>query len=90
MELTSTLELFSPYNLTVVVLGLGVLALATLLHRFQDSPFSFPMMALALGYVAFALPLGLKAPDPQVQSKAAVHLTELSVIVSLMGVGLKG
>lgn len=89
MELTSTLKIFADYDLIVVVVGLGVLALATLLHRFRDFPFSFPMMALALGYVAFALPLGLTAPDPQVHSAATVHLTELGVIISLMGVGLK-
>lgn len=30
MERTSTLKIFSEYNLTLVVIGLGVLALATL------------------------------------------------------------
>ncbi|WP_166256462.1 cation:proton antiporter [Marinobacter salicampi] len=89
MELTSTLKLFSSYNLMVVVIGLGVLALASLLHRFKDYPFSFPMVALALGYIAFALPLGLSPPDPLVHKAAAVHLTEIGVIISLMGVGLK-
>lgn len=89
MELTSTLKLFADYNLVVVVLGLGVLALAVLLHRFRHYPFSFPIVALALGYIAFALPLGITPPDPLKQSKMAVHLTEIGVIISLMGVGLK-
>lgn len=89
MELTSTLKIFAEYNLTLVVIGLGVLALATLLHRFKDYPFSFPMLALTLGYVAFALPFGLTPPDPLEHQAVAVHLTELGVIISLMGVGLK-
>lgn len=89
MELTNTLTIFAEYNITLVVIGLGVLALATLLHRFKDYPFSFPMLALALGYIAFALPLGLTPPDPLEHKGFAVHLTELGVVMSLMGVGLK-
>ena len=89
IELTKTFKLLEAYDLTLVVVGLGVLALATLLHRFDKLPFSFPILALAFGYAAFALPLGLTPPDPQVQDSLAVHLTEIGVIVSLMGVGLK-
>lgn len=89
MELTNTLEVLAEYNLVVVLTGLGVLALSTLLHRFKRMPFSFPMVALTLGYTAYALPLGLTPPDPQMSSSLAVHLTELGVIISLMGVGLK-
>ncbi|PXX90321.1 cation transporter [Marinobacter vulgaris] len=89
MELTGTLKIFSSYNLTIVVIGLGVLALATLLHRFKHYPFSFPIVALTLGYIAFALPLGLTPPDPLAHKAVAVHLTEIGVIISLMGVGLK-
>jgi len=89
MELTSTLKIVADYNLTLVVIGLGVLALATLLHRFKDYPFSFPMLALALGFIAFALPLGLTPPDLLEHKAVAVHMTEIGVIISLMGVGLK-
>lgn len=89
MELTNTLKVFGEYNLTLVVVGLGVLALATLLHRFKHYPISFPIVALAMGYIAFALPLGLTSPDPLLHKAAAVHLTEIGVIISLMGVGLK-
>ena len=89
MELTSTLKIFSEYNITLVVIGLGVLAFAALLHRFKDYPFSFPIVALALGYIAFALPLGLTSPDPLQHQGLAVHLTEIGVVISLMGVGLK-
>lgn len=89
IELTNMLKLLEAYDLTLVVVGLGVLGLAALLHRFEDYPFSFPILALTLGYVAFALPLGLTPPDPQEHGAFAVHLTEIGVILSLMGVGLK-
>ena len=89
IELANTLKLLEAYDLTLVVVGLGVLGLAALLHRFEDQPFSFPILALALGYGAFTLPLGLIPPNPHEHGSFAVHLTELGVIISLMGVGLK-
>lgn len=88
-ELSAALKLLEAYDLTLVVMGFGVLGLATLLHRFQSQPVSFPMLALGLGYAAFALPLGLTPPDPLRHKVVAVHLTEIGVIVSLMSVGLK-
>lgn len=89
IELTDTLKLLEAYDLALVVVGVGVLGLATLLHRFESLPFSFPILSLALGYAAFALPLGLTPPDPRQHGSLAVHLTEIGVIISLMGVGLK-
>ena len=89
IELSKTLILLEAYDLTLVVVGLGVLGLAALLHRFENLPFSFPILALALGYIAFALPLGLTPPDPRQHGSIAVHLAEIGVIISLFGVGLK-
>lgn len=89
IEVTNSLRLVEPYNLTLVVIGLGVLGLASLLPRMEDRVWSFPLVALALGYGAFALPLGLSPPDPREHNVWAVHLTEIGVIISLMGVGLK-
>lgn len=89
LEWKEMLSLLEAYDLTLVVVGLGVLGLATLLHRLEDAPFSYPILALALGYVAFALPLGLTPPDVHQHGAIAVHLTEIGVIISLMGVGLK-
>ncbi|MFW5824522.1 MAG: cation:proton antiporter [Marinobacter sp.] len=89
MKLTSTLTVLEDYNLTLIVIGLGVLALAVLLQRLKNYPLSFPMLALALGYAAFALPLGITPPDPLEHSVVTIHLTEIGVIISLMGVGLK-
>jgi NhaP-type Na+/H+ or K+/H+ antiporter len=89
IELTGVLALFKAYDVLFVVIGLGVLGLAILLPWFEDRAFSFPLVPLALGYAAFALPLGLTPPDPHEHGAWAVSLTEIGVIISLMGVGLK-
>lgn len=89
IKLSDNLSLVEPYDLSLAVVGLGVLGLATLLHRFNKYPFSFPILALLFGYTVFALPLPLTRLDPLEHRDLTVHLTELGVILSLMGVGLK-
>lgn len=88
-KLSDVLGILEAYDLILVVLGLGVLGLTTLLNRFEKQPFSFPILALGLGYAAFALPLGLPPAYPQPHTTLVLHLTEIGVIISLMGVGLK-
>jgi NhaP-type Na+/H+ or K+/H+ antiporter len=56
-----------------------------MLHRL---PISTPMAFLAAGIVGFALIPSLPDPDPLAHGSVAVHLTEVCVIVSLMGAGL--
>lgn len=48
-----------------------------------------PIAFLALGMIVFALPLGLPKVDPLAHSALTEHLTEVGVIVALMGAGLK-
>src|SRR3954453_7724962 len=48
-----------------------------------------PIAFLGLGMLVFALPLGLPAADPLEHPKLTEHLTEIGVIVALMGAGLK-
>ena len=88
-QFMESLGLLEPFDLIYVLAGLAVLGLSVLLSRFRDHPFSFPIVALSLGYVAFSLPLGLPEFDVQANGKFVLHLTELGVILSLMGVGLK-
>lgn len=83
------LTMFEVYDLMLFVIGLSVLALATLLNRFENRPFSFPLFVLCIGYAAYVMPLGLLHIDPQKYDKLIAHLAELGVIISLMGVGLK-
>jgi len=77
------------YDLALAVLGLALLGAAVMPGLLAERPLSVPIVYLGLGFALFALPLGLPAPDPAAEPEAAERLTELTVIVSLMGVGLK-
>src|SRR5699024_7670790 len=50
---------------------------------------SFPMIMVALGALAYSLPLNLPDPDPITHNVVILRLAELSVVISLMGAGLK-
>lgn len=85
----STLEFFSPLSLTFALLGCAVLGIAALIFRFEGAPLSYPIVLLLGSLIAFAGLSHLPRPSPLVHKAFAVHLTELGVILSLMGVGLK-
>jgi NhaP-type Na+/H+ or K+/H+ antiporter len=81
------------YQLLLAILGLAVLGSAVLPWLVHRRPISVPIVYVAAGMALFALPLGLEAPLPGTGADAdtnwAERLTELVVIVSLMGAGLK-
>ena len=77
------------YDLVLTVLGLALLGAAVVPRLLAERPLSLPIVYLGLGFAFFALPLGLPDPDPIANGAAAERLTEITVIVSLMGVGLK-
>ncbi len=83
------LSFFESYDALLVVVGLAVLASAMLPRLLSNKPLSLPMVVLALGFAAFALPLGLEPPDPIAQGPITERVTELGVIIALMGAGLK-
>ncbi|RKT54566.1 cation:proton antiporter [Saccharothrix australiensis] len=74
----------------VAYVGVGVATLlAALLPRaLGRAPISMPIVFLAAGAVGFAVVGALPDPDPIRHGAVVVHLTELCVIVSLMGAGL--
>ena len=64
--------------------------MATVLPRvLSKHPLSMPMALIALGYIAVKLPLGLEVPNIARSSELIERTTEIGVIVSLMGAGLK-
>jgi sodium/hydrogen antiporter len=67
--------------------GAATLAAALLPRLLGRAPVSMPMVFLAVGACAFAF-TGLPSPDPREHPALTLHLTELCVIVSLMGAGL--
>lgn len=50
---------------------------------------SYSILYVALGMLLYSIFDGLPVPDPFLHPEAAVHFTELVVIVALMGTGLK-
>jgi len=77
------------YELTLLFVGLAVLGAVVLPRLVSDKPLSFPLLYVGAGIVLFTLPLGATVPDPIQHSEITERLTELVVIVALMGAGLK-
>lgn len=84
-------DLLSPvtYEVAVLLLGFAFLGAAWLPRFLQGRPLSFPILYVALGALLFSLPLGLPNVQPLDNRQVTEHLTELLVIVALMGAGLK-
>lgn len=78
-----------PVDVAFAVVGLGALLAGILPRALEHRPLSMPMAFLGLGVLVFLLPTGLPRPDPLRYPEAATHLTEIGVIVALMGAGLK-
>ncbi|BCL16807.1 cation:proton antiporter [Micromonospora sagamiensis] len=78
-----------PVDVAFAVLGIGALLAGILPRMLERRPLSMPIAFLGLGMVIFLLPTGLPIPDPLVHPDVATHLTEVGVIVALMGAGLK-
>ncbi|WP_026462692.1 cation:proton antiporter [Adhaeribacter aquaticus] len=77
------------FILVITVIGLAALAMAWLPSLLQNAPFSYAMIFLGLGYLLYKIPLNLPAPDPLKYNNLTTRLTELGVITTLMGTGLK-
>ena len=76
------------YELALGIVGLVALFAAWVPTHLVNRPMSLPLALVGLGAGVFLLPLGLDSPDPRQQIDMAERLTELVVIISLMGVGL--
>jgi NhaP-type Na+/H+ or K+/H+ antiporter len=75
----------------LAVLGVAVVAAAVLPNLLARVPISMPIVFVAAGMLLFSLPIDIEAPLPTDggDTNWAERLTELVVIVSLMGAGLK-
>ena len=83
------LDLFDAHSVVYALAGLAALGGALLPRLIGHLPASPPMAFLALGVLVFSLPLGLGDIDPIDRGEATEYLTEIGVIVALMGAGLK-
>lgn len=68
--------------------GLATLAAAMLPRLLDRTPISMPMLFLGAGALTFEVVEPLPDPDPHRHSTVLLHLTEICVIISLMGAGL--
>ncbi len=82
------LKLFEGPSIIYTVLGAVVFAAALLPRLLRRAPISMPLVFLAAGVVAFSLIEYLPSPDPVKYEVVTTHLTEVCVIISLMGAGL--
>lgn len=69
-------------------IGLATLAAALLPRLLGRAPVSMPLVFLVAGFAGFSVLPGLPNPDPLRYGAITEHLTEICVIVSLMGAGL--
>ncbi|MBB2942851.1 NhaP-type Na+/H+ or K+/H+ antiporter [Actinoplanes lutulentus] len=76
-------------DVVFALVGVGALLAGVLPRLLERRPLSMPIAFLALGLIVFGLPLGLPDADPLANAKLTEHLTEIGVIVALMGAGLK-
>ena len=75
-------------DLVFLVVGLGALIAAVVPRLVAGRPLSLPIVFLALGVTAGLLPGVPLEADPREHLTAVEHLTEITVIVALMGAGL--
>jgi len=77
------------YEIGLFVVGLALLGTAILPRLLEHRPLSFPIVYVASGFVLFAFVPGMPTLDPIGSSHLTERITELVVIISLMGAGLK-
>jgi NhaP-type Na+/H+ or K+/H+ antiporter len=76
------------YTLTAVFVGIVVLLAAWLPVYLRDRPLSLPMVLIAIGAATFGIVPGLGDVDPRQHLEVTEHVTELAVLISLLGAGL--
>ncbi len=78
-----------PYKAALALLGFALLGAAWLPHVLKRHPLTFPIAYVAVGMLLYALPLPLPSADPLRFPKVAEQLTELALLVALVGAGLR-
>ncbi|YCK39520.1 cation:proton antiporter [Actinomadura sp. ATCC 39365] len=75
-------------DLVLALGGAAALLAAVLPGLLARRAFSPPLVYLLSGMGLYLLPIGLPEPDPVAHRAAVEHITEICVLVSLMGAGL--
>ncbi len=77
------------YHVGLVIVGLAIFGAVVLPRLLDRYPLSLPILYVAAGALLFAAPHGIGPPDMIGNSGLVERLTELVVIIALMGAGLK-
>lgn len=80
--------MFEVPSIIFAAAGIAVFVAAIAPKLLQNAPFSMPMVFLGSGLLAFSIIPELPNPDPVAHGELVTHLTEVCVIISLMGAGL--
>ena len=75
----------------IAIIGLAALAMAWLPAVLKEKPVSYAIVFVLFGVLIYLLPLPweLPAADPIKYEYVTIHLTEMAVIITLMGTGIK-
>ncbi|WP_123619261.1 sodium:proton antiporter [Halorubrum sp. CSM-61] len=77
------------YEVGLLIIGVAILGTAILPRLLEHRPLSFPIIYVGFGLLLFGVIPGTPSIDPIGSSHLTERLTELVVIISLMGAGLK-
>lgn len=78
-----------PYMVAFVIMGMAFLGAAWVPRVVHGRPLSLPFLYVAFGYLLFEAPLNVYLPNPLQDTFFVEHFTEILVIISLTGAGLK-
>lgn len=79
----------STYIISITIIGIASLAMAWMPSLTERTKVSYAIIYVLAGVLIFSVIPGLPIPDPIQNNQLALHMTELVVIVSIMGTGLK-
>ena len=77
------------YEIALIIVGVAIIGAVVLPRLLEHRPLSFPILYVGLGFAIFSLVPDAPALNPVVNAHRTERLTELVVIISLMGAGLK-
>lgn len=77
------------YTLTIIIIGIAVLGMAWMPSISKKIGISYSLIYVFLGILVYSVFEVLPLPDPVLYPQTTLHLTELVVITSIMGTGLK-
>lgn len=77
------------YIFVITIIGLAALTMAWLPTWLEKLPISYSILFVTLGFIIYKLPLPLPELNPLQNETIVVRLTEIGVIITLMGTGIK-